>query len=236
MSLRQLVEDYPNQADAAFQRVNEAVNLVLPGSTTHERYRDIGEVGLAVVVAEDWVEKDAYNPFNPETLGRLSFHATNQDTHSDAWAPRDIDKGMLGGVVPEDMGRFTAFALAKINGLLDHHLVSSARQSLAVARGKVGLAGGQRLYGRSLLGTSGLWEVHDHFVGLVFQDELSIEVFGRPGRTAHDTAGKIEAVIGRIQSLHEGVEAVKLSRQAVEELVLQNSAVYSGTIPGRSVT
>jgi hypothetical protein len=236
MSLVETVEGYPSQAQVAFQRINEAVNLVFPGSDSHDRYRDIGEVGLAIVVAQDWVERDSYNPFNPETLERLAFHATNQDTHGEAWTPKDTDEGMLGGTVPEGMGRFTAFALAKINGLLDHHFVSSVRPSIAIARGKVGLAGGQRLYGRTLLGTSGLWEVHDHFVGRVFEDELEIEVYGRPGRTVDDTAGKIEAVVGRIQKLHEGVDAASLSRSAIEELVLQNSAIYSGAIPGESVT
>ncbi len=47
------VEQYPHAAEVAFARLEEAVNMVLPGSDCHDRYLGAEAVGLAVVIAKD---------------------------------------------------------------------------------------------------------------------------------------------------------------------------------------
>src|ERR1039458_8484352 len=112
--IAELVEQHPETAGAVFNRLDGALNKVLLGISTPERYESLGEVGLALVVGRDGFLKQ-YSPFDPRTPRALSFMADNRLTHPGAWEPKPIDEELLGSVIPEGMGRFTAFALAKIN-------------------------------------------------------------------------------------------------------------------------
>jgi hypothetical protein len=156
------VEEHPEMANEAFARVEGALNLVLPGSDTHARYQGIEEVGLAVVVGRDADPPLSFNPFDPATPTRLSFMADNRQLRPGAWEPSSKDKMILGGAVPESMGRFTAYALAKINQIAgSERIVSYDPRKVSNETGRIGLAGAKWLDG-ALVGASGLWEVHDH--------------------------------------------------------------------------
>lgn len=193
---------------------------MLPGSGVHQRYRDIEEVGLALVLGADNVEPETYNPLTSNVLGRVAFAADNLLDHPSAWQPLETDEELLGGTAPTGIGRFTAFALAKINALSANDARGSHRvEGIIIAPGQVGFAGGQRL-GNSLLAVSGLWEVHDHLAGRIYAGELSRELGMHPeARTEDMLAAEIEPVLDTIKSLHEGTEAADLSRSAVAELV-----------------
>jgi len=220
--LAERVEYDPGAAQDAFDRVEGALNLLLPGSDTHKRYDGIEAVGLAAVLARDCVEPDAYNPLDPTTPERVSFMADNQFAHPEAWTPQEIDEGLLGGIMPEGMGRFTVFALAKINTLtFDDTLWSFREEGVSIAPGRVGFAGGQHLR-NSFLVLSGLWEVHDHIVGKFLRNEIELEVEFEPdenvettGRTAEDLADEIRPALEIVRSLHPHKEADELTRQEV---------------------
>jgi hypothetical protein len=214
------IEQHPDRALQAFDRIESAVNLVMPGSESHKRYQGVGEVGLAAVVGRYFVTTDSYNPFDPETPDRLSFIAHNRDKHPDVWKPMDTDVTFLGGELPEGMGRFVGFALAKINALtLDNAGLSSFRPGDAIIdKGMVGLAGGRR-FGGTLVSLSGLWEVHDDAFCAMFIDELSREYGGkRPNRSIDTLSEEIEKIVGVISKLHKGVEASDMKRKDIAKL------------------
>ncbi len=218
----ELVEEYPQIAEGVFGSLDGALNKVLPGIKTPERYEEIGEVGLALVVGRD-SPLSQYNPFNPRTLRMLSFMADNRLTHPGAWDPKATDEELLGGTIPEGMGRFTAFALAKINAMADSgrpNLTSHEVRGISIAPGKVGFAGGVYL-ARSLVGVSGLWEVHDHVSAGIFTNEMVRASTGEvtPTRTDDELAEIIEPLFERVTFLHEGVSADDLSRGDVKVLL-----------------
>ncbi|MFI5271019.1 MAG: hypothetical protein ACHQT9_03180 [Candidatus Saccharimonadales bacterium] len=212
-----IAELYPDAPQAAFDKLEQALNMVLPGSDTHERYLDVGEVGLAAVIAVDPpVEAHNYSPFDPTTPSRLAFMANNQDLRPSAWEPKSTDETVLGGPIPIGMGRFTAFAIAKVNWIAISNDVQSYNVDRAsIEPGAVGIAGGIWNAG-SLEAVSGLWEVHDHMGVKLLEAETYKEVEGNdPERTADDIAADVEAIIHKIKSFHEGVSAADLSREDV---------------------
>jgi len=225
--LAERVEQHPLAADNTFARLDRALNLVLPGSDTHERYESIEEVGLAVVIAISGLRQQ-YNPFNPTERLPLSFMADNRDTHPGAWEPKDTDAEILGGTIQEGVGRFTAYALAKINTVSASDDDRSYREdTVSIGPGRIGIAGG-RWVGQSLVGVSGLWEVHDHITAGIYVDEFWLELDSDTSqRTADNLAEEIEPVLACIKSLHQDVEAADLSRKQIAELLLMADGVMS---------
>lgn len=204
-----------------FTNIDAALNIVLPGSNTHKRYQGVGEVGLALVVASDF-GRLSYSPFDPTVLERLAFKGDNQETHPAAWEPKDTDERDLGGAIPEGMGRYIAFALAKINTLTSSSKQSShSPDKVSIAPGKVGIAGAQWI-SRAFLGASGLWEVHDHIVTDVFADEIAdTTLLHNLPRTAEDIAADLESMFARIRLLHPNTEAANLNRSEVARLLVR---------------
>lgn len=225
--LAERVEQRPVAAANAFARLDGALNLVLPGSDTHERYEAIAEVGLAVVIGTD-DSRQNYSPLDPLELSRLSFMADNRQAHPEAWEPRDTDTDILGGAIPAGMGRFTAFALAKINAVNASDDIKSHREDIvSIEPGKIGLAGG-RWIGESLIGVSGLWEVHDHIAAQMYVDEFWLEIGSDTSqRTADDFAEEIEPVLARVKSLHPNAKAADLKRHQVAELLLMTDGLVA---------
>lgn len=230
INLADRVEQNPAAALAAFSRLDDAVNLVLPGQDTyHTRYAGVGEVGLATVVARDLSRPDSYNPFDPTTPDRLSFIADNYGAHPGAWAPEELDEKMLGGPVPEWLkGRFVAFGLAKLNllsGTVGCGLFSHCVDTSNVQPGEFGNAGGQRL-GDAFLGVSGLWQIHDHVAGLVFNDQIArAGAIDTKPSTVDTLSGDMESILGDIKLLHRGTKAEELSRKQVADLLLEADTI-----------
>lgn len=226
LSLAHQVEQEPDAALAAFRRLDEAANNVLPGQDKyHSRYASIGEVGLASVVARDLGSPDSFNPFDVLTPAKLSFMADNRGLRPTAWEPAENDAAILGGPVPRWLpGRFSAFALAKLNVLgnsAEWELFSHRIDTSRLKPGEFGNAGGQRLAG-SFLAKSGLWEVHDHVVGMVFADQiLNADSYDAKTNTADALSGELESMFGDIQLIHDGIKAEELSRGQVSTLLVR---------------
>lgn len=218
-----IAERDPALAQATFEHVEEALNRVLPSSNVHERYRNGEPVGLALVIAPDVYEPDVYNPLDPTTPDRVTFMTDNRNAaNAKAWESQPTDAEVLQGDIPEGMGRFTAFALAKINALGASTARSSFRaDTISVAPGQVGYAGGRRI-GRSLQAASGLWEVHDDVTNQLYAHELVLasEPATAP-RTTDNIAETMEELFTRIHSLHDGAEAKDLSRRQVADLLIE---------------
>jgi len=228
LSVWEQVERSPQMARVAFDRLDEALNMVLPGSDTHERYKDGNDVGLAAVIGRDYVGQGDYNPFLYSSLTPLRFMADNRQTHPEAWEPQEErDLAILGRAIPEGMGRFTVFALAKINTLTYNIATSSCEKKVTIEFGQIGLAGGIRLR-QSLVGASGLWEVHDHMAGHVLVQEIDREEnTDTTDRTADDLAEEIEAMVDAIQSFHPDIEPTDLSRSQIVDLVGASDSVIA---------
>lgn len=222
------VEQNPTAAMNAFVRIERAANLVLPGSMVHKRYRDMGEVGLALVVARDGVEPGSYNPLDPTTPERVSLMADNRHEHPGAWAPAKTDEELLGGVAPEGLGRFSAFALGKLNTLTTNTDTSSHRvEGIKVGPGRVGFAGGQRIL-KAMLAKSGLWEVHDHAVGTVYAHEMVHNSDACASDQEIDLmAERLDQIFTSIHMEHASKEAADLTREQVRGLLSVTDALLS---------
>lgn len=215
------VEQYPQAAVIAFDRLEQAVNRVLPGSKSHDRYLGAEAVGLAVVIARDLNEPNMYSPFVPGSIDRVSFTADNSLKHPEVWTPLETDEELLGGLLPEGMGRFLGFGMAKVNTLTfpDAGDSSFREGDVKIGPGRVGLAGARRTMG-GLIVFSGLWEVHDYALNEILIDEIVNENRAVPEKqTVDELAGKVEATIGAIQLLHAGRKASELSRSEVAKLL-----------------
>lgn len=227
---RSLVENVEMRAwaaDDAFAGIEAALNQVLPESAYHLRYRSIGEVGLATIVARDFHVPGLYDPFVAETPDALSFMATNRDSRPEAWKPMEVDERMLGGPVPEWLGRFGAFALAKVNLLSNSAPWKTSSHRINtddLKPGEFGNAGGQR-FSETLLAVSGLWEVHDHVVGSVFKHQAET---GSAGQSSSDTLAELfEATFEEIQQVQQGVPAEKLDRRQVSDLLKKADGIVA---------
>lgn len=238
-TLADTVEQRPAVALGVFRELDSAINMVVPGNNAyHQRYAGIGEVGLTTIVARDLGVPGSYNPFDRSTPQKLSFTADNSVLHPGAWEPVQGDEKMLGGPVPEWLpGRFSAFALAKIHLLGNSavwegfsHLVDTSQ----VKPGEFGNAGGQRV-GGSFLGTSGLWEIHDHAVGLMFYDGVNRASKSDAKPLNADTlSGEIESILGDIQLLHEGTRAEELNREQVASLLRSTDGLILNRLEKRN--
>lgn len=211
------VERNPSVAFRLFWNLEGALNKLLPGSELHERYRDVGDVALAVAVGHD--AHSNFDPFDPATSSRVSFINNNRSHRPEAWLPKDTDAEILGGEVPEDMGRFTAFALAKMNHLLTtNDVISFDPDRIAIEPGKVGIAGGIWVPD-SLLGVSGLWEVHDHVVARVIAEEMK-DPPDTLLQNSDKLAEKVEPVFWQVNKAHKGVPAAEVNRHDYMNLLL----------------
>lgn len=210
-----LVEQNPAVAQAAFDRVEAALNQVLPGNDVHARYEDAEAIGLAIVIGR--TTHRSYNPFDA-SREEPSFSTDNQADRSDAWDAMPIPPEFLDQ--PTTLGRFAFFALAKAENLrITGRLSSYDSRRLAISPGRVGFAGGRRLM-ESFLALSGLWEVHDHLVSGAYSTEVAeVATEAREPRTADDFAEYFEREFARIQALHEGVRAADLSHADVGKLL-----------------
>lgn len=202
-------------AARAFETVNTALNMVLPGADYHSRYQQAENVGLAVAVANGTTES-MFDVFDPEVASGLGFLASNLAQYPAAWGALAIDRELLGADAPEDLGRFSAFAIAKINTMVDDGSSWSMRQRLALEIGRrVGFAGGARM-GDRLVATSGLWEVHDHLATGVF-DRLSR--IPEAKISPDQLADKFQTIFGTVKSLHEDAKATEIPRPRLSRLV-----------------
>lgn len=171
-TLDQIVDRNPLIAQSLFDGIDGALNRVLPESGTHKRYEPGKPIGLAAVIAKT-AEIGSYDPNDPKAVGRLAFLGENSAEYPAVWTPRCEDRRLLGGSVPEGIGRYTAFALAKISVINDDETRFDSFNigSEVTDDGKIGLAGG--IYSRdALVGVSGPWEVHGHMVAQVFSDMI----------------------------------------------------------------
>lgn len=221
-SLVEHVELRPSAAKIAFNRTEQALNLLLPNSDAHSsRYKSVGSVGLAVVIARDDVLPNSYNPLDPAAQGRTLFRANNRWSRPETWQLNGTEEEMLGAAVPDGMGKYTAFALSKINALTTNDASSSYRlDKINIEPGQVGFAGGIRV-DEALLGVSGLWEVHDHVVSRVYANEVIREVTtDTAGWTANDLAGVIVPIFDRIKLLHGSTDAIDLDRSGHGHLLV----------------
>lgn len=217
------VELNPSTAQRVFDAIDGAFNLVLPGSDYHQRYPGAEEVGLAVVVARDLGKSNSYNPLDRDTQRKLFYIATNRGSRPGAWLPGEKDKEMLGGPVPEWLGRFGAFALAKVNLLSSSpawEFYSHRVDTSSVQPGEFGYAGGLR-WPDSFEAVSGLWEVHDHVGCWIFKHR--VEKAGEVNavqQTADELANTVESILGDVQRLHDGTRAEELTRNQVSSLLV----------------
>jgi|GEM_PF-3788797 len=214
--LAELVEENPNLAVSAFTNIEEALNQVLPGSDVHARYRDAEEIGLAMLVGT--TTQISYNPLahpGPEP----SFKIDNQDRRSGAWEPLPQNSEFLDGRVT-NLGRFVFFAFAKTENMRITGMASSYDpHRLAITPGRVGLAGGRRLFG-SFVSLSGLWEVHDHLVSGTYATEVArVAAEVQEPTTTDDFAEYFERAFAEINELLEGVAAADLGHGDVGKLL-----------------
>lgn len=231
ISLAQRVEQHPAAAETAFTRLDDALNLVLPGSDTHARYRVAEQIGLALVVSKVGLA-NSLNPLFKSTPEKLAFMGSNRWLRPGPWESQETDSELLGREVPEELGRFAAFALAKVNGMTISKRDSSYYpRSIRIAPGTVGFAGGRRIE-QSLAATSGLWEVHDHIMTQIYADEVALEL--KPDtsqRNADDLAAEVEPVLEQVQKIHLPVRAEDIAHADIGYLLLiANHHIVSGRI------
>lgn len=191
--LADAVRQDPSIAQVSWNEVQAAVQETLPGSDFHDRYRELAHVGLAGAIVGDQMTAGSMNPLesaiqdgrDPKTLiENMPFFASNKHLYPEVWATQPQDERLLGGPVPEFLGRYGAFALAKINALTGTIGKSSFNHvRLNLGPGRSGFAGGIRDY-HALLSISGLWEVHDHVVAGLFADDVA----ARTGKGPEDWA------------------------------------------------
>jgi hypothetical protein len=173
--LAEVVNAKPELALAAFVSAEQALQVVLrdSGDKYHPRYRGIGGVGLAFVVRPDIPNSEQLDPSVPATFGPSLFRVNNQDSQPDAWKPQPTDRKMYGAEMPDEPGRFTVFALAKVK-LLARRIgfpYSYVVDETDVQPKEFGNAGGERING-TVQAVSGLWQVHDQLVGRAIREYI----------------------------------------------------------------
>jgi len=234
VNLAERVQVSPGAAEVTFEHVEAALNLVLPGSRLHTRYREIEAVGLALVVGKEDVAPDTYNPLTKGVLEGLALAKSNQNRRPEAWKPLEIDAEILGGEMPQHMGRFTVFALAKINALTHTGATTSHHvEGVSIAPGQVGFAGARRT-AQSLLAMSGLWEVHDHVAAQAYASNVVQQSGWEPAAPDTNTfrlAESFDRVFGVINRTHEGTEAAGLNRVQVASLLAEITPVLDEVFP-----
>ncbi len=123
-----------------FYKMEEALQVLLPGSEYAQRYANTGSVGLALVVGSHKDLKDTtlldYNG-EPPILN-------NRQEHPETWDDEGVDyQALLGHDKPLNLGRYDSFALAKAVRLAQNpNLHSSFGLEVNQGKGQVGFAGG----------------------------------------------------------------------------------------------
>lgn len=210
------IERDPALATAAFNGIENGLNLVLPGSEYHSLYREVGSVGLALVV--DYTDRPSYNPLYHPDL-QPAFMASNQDICPQAWG--EIAPEFLEGEETK-LGRFSFFAFAKTENMrLTGASSSYDPDNTVITPGRVGFAGGRKFID-TYVTTSGLWEVHDHLVARVFHEEVNKVISGESDhRTAEEFAELFERNFDGIQSIHDGIAAEDIAHSEIGYLLSQ---------------
>ncbi|MBW3568713.1 hypothetical protein KY385_01130 [Candidatus Parcubacteria bacterium] len=221
----EIAEVRPEMASLLFENIQQAANMVFPGSDSHPRYEDPSKpVGLAVVVAREAEAIKTLDVFDPSsyelTSGGLTFHKNNRSERTEkAWVPAQRHKELLDGEVNDGIGVFSMFALAKVIHLMQDpgRLTSFEPDRANIARGVSGLAGGYRFRNAADSGTlvavSGLWEVHDHVTTAMFYRELTKKGVAATHVPSPDKlAEEIKDQVGKITKVHEGEDAKDLDQ------------------------
>jgi len=194
----------------------------------HPRYNG-PSVGLAVVRASfSFVEHEGLSPLDSDSLDRLDSHLLNVDSKPGAWRIPDLAQyhKWLGGVPGERVGRFSAFALAKLNEILATGRTSShSNEKVETGPGRVGLAGGVRT-GDQLTAVSGLWEIHDHAIARLVEKSEDIVLGG------DSTEEALRAVFNQIKGLHrQSGSADELSRSYLGAILKEVDEIVGDNLP-----
>lgn len=195
-------------------RIDEALQAVLPGSDYHERYSNAGSVGLALVEGEH----PAFLSLEPFLAGNHPPIFSNKDGHPEAWSEEGVDyEGLIGQPKPEDLDRFEVFALAKaIHIARNPGLDQSFELEIPQGKDEVGFAGAIKVSGLTRA-ISGLWEVHDDFlIRYITRNQEGLQ----SGRMAKpQIVREIRSSLDNIARLHEGIPAANLTRPEVQRLL-----------------
>lgn len=215
------LKNNPEAFTEAFTVIDSAAQQVLPGSLWHPRYCEAEEVGLAAIIGPTGQAPDFYNPLIESVLERVPYHANNAETHPKAWQALESDAVILGGRVPEGLGRFNAFAAAKanhVNSGKDNK--SSFSETIAIAPGLVGLAGAKKI-GDAIISVSGLWEIHDLAIAWKFIEMLGfgrlMDVVNIP--SLDRAATEMEEIFKKIENKLNGQNPAEISREDLKKVV-----------------
>lgn len=211
--------------------IEDTLQNILKGTKAgnfHPRYNG-SPVGLAVVRASlSAVKDEGLSPLDPGSLGRLDRHFFNSDTQPGAWSVPDLKQyyQLLGGMPDASVGRFSAFALAKLNEILSTGKTSSQSDSkIETGPGRVGLAGGVRT-GDQLTSVSGLWEVHDHAIARVVEQTEAVPL------EVGTTEEVLRAIFNQIKGLHrQSGPADELSRSYIGLMLEEVDEIVADNLP-----
>lgn len=195
-----------------FGQIESAVQTNLPGSDFHERYTNVGSVGLAYATGldVDFPRNGILYPRSPLVV------LSNLADYPEAWSHEGVDyEDLLGRGRQPGVGRFVEFALAKAACMAGESVSqSSFNTQLKQGQGRVGFAGALRSRGR-IHSYSGLWELHDNLCSRVSSGELNNS--NQP--TKESIAVRIERGLEQIANMHPGIPAAELTRQELATIL-----------------
>lgn len=132
---------------------------------------------------------------------------------------------MLGGDPADNIGGFTAFALAKAKNLSDNPGAGGSydKDRLTIIAGQVGLAGARRV-GNQTISTSGLLELHDDSVSLLYARELLRSARHRGHRSSVDEiATTLMGAFDNLQAKHpEVTDITPGNRSKLKKMLIAN--------------
>ncbi len=208
-----------------------AVQTVLTepaASNFHPRY-NCSPVGIAMIKANVESAKDqGLSPLDIGSLSRLDRHYSNQDAHPLPWEIADVEQyhEALGGAPAYGIGRFSAFALAKLNEILETYSTTShSEKGPFSGPGRFANAGGIRTEGE-LTAVSGLWEVHDHALARVIEQTKDVAIQRRLVELS------VRAIFNQIKGLHrQSGGADELSRNYVGLMLEEVDQIVAENLP-----
>ena len=215
----EILESNPDLLQEAFNRIELAVQQVLPGrGDLHPRYAGVNGVGLAIVAGPIDVDPNFYNPL----IGDIGMRIMSADNLLDqplAWARQEIDPKILGGEIPIGKGRFTVYAAAKANHVNTRRVKDSFSTDLTLEPGMVGFSGAIRL-GEGVISTSGLWEAHDKVVSWTAVREMGIgKAYELPPRSTDEIATDLEDVVKKISNRVGDRNPAEIPREELKEMI-----------------
>lgn len=195
-----------------FYKIEETLQILLPGSGYAQRYTNTGSVGLALV---------AGSPRDLRSTSLLDWSGqppilNNLQEHPETWNDEGVDyQALLGHGKPLNLGRYDAFALAKAVRLAQNpHMQSSFGLEVNQGKGQVGLAGGINT-GRSIVAISGLWELHDDAATRYYIRNF----IGLPKMGEDQITEELGIVLSNLASRHSGIAVEDLTRRELQVLV-----------------